>query len=169
MDLIGTLSDSNYINLPKLESIGSMVSSNYGLITSNINIGLPTVTASGIHGNIGSLTKSIKLIKISSNGYTGNVGNGIVEVPIIDIGNSLSYGEYIGNGLLTFSSMLINIVLTTLTIDNSKVYCINLKTFTITQYTNYGFNSMCTFKGMPFGANSSGIYLLSGDTDGGLL
>ncbi len=163
----GTLSDSNYINLPKLESIGSMISSTYGLITSNINIGLPTVTALGIHGNIGSLTKNLRLIKINSNGYTGNVGNGIVEVPIIDIGNSLSYGEYIGSGLLTFPNMLINIILTTLTVDNSKVYCINLKTFTITQYTNYGFNSMCNFKGMPFGANSYGIYLLSGDTDDG--
>lgn len=44
---------------------------------------------------------------------------------------------------------------------------LNLKNNGLTEYLNYNFNSMTTFNGSAFGANSNGIYELTGTTDAG--
>ena len=46
---------------------------------------------------------------------------------------------------------------------------VNIKNVAVTQYTEYGFNSMAVFSGVPLAANSSGIYRLdNGDTFNGV-
>lgn len=46
---------------------------------------------------------------------------------------------------------------------------VNIKNVAVTQYTEYDFNSMAVFSGVPLAANSSGIYRLdSGDTFNGV-
>ncbi len=45
---------------------------------------------------------------------------------------------------------------------------LNIRAFGLTQYSNYGFNSMCRFNNKHFGANGTAIYDLDeGDTDDG--
>jgi PKD repeat protein len=52
-------------------------------------------------------------------------------------------------------------------IESYRVFAINLKNLGISEYTNYGFNSICKFDGQYYGMNSGGIYILEGDTDAG--
>jgi len=40
-----------------------------------------------------------------------------------------------------------------------------LNNYGITEYLNYNFNSLCSFNGKSFGANSTGIYELTGTQD----
>ena len=50
---------------------------------------------------------------------------------------------------------------------SQKTIVMNVKNRAITEYTNYCFNSLCCFNGRYLGANSSGIFPLSGDDDNG--
>jgi hypothetical protein len=44
---------------------------------------------------------------------------------------------------------------------------VNTKTFAVSQYSNFNFNSMCFFNGVLLGANASGLFELEGDNDDG--
>lgn len=46
-----------------------------------------------------------------------------------------------------------------------KVLTMNIPAQSVSEYSNYNFNSFCKFNGVYLGADSSGIHTLSGDTD----
>lgn len=46
--------------------------------------------------------------------------------------------------------------------------CLNLKNIAASQYMNYNFNSLAVFNGKLIGANESGIFELSGNTNNGV-
>lgn len=46
-------------------------------------------------------------------------------------------------------------------------WVLNTKNFSVTQYENYPFNSMCSIGRVSLGANQNGLYRLDGDTDNG--
>ena len=50
---------------------------------------------------------------------------------------------------------------------SQKTIVVNIKNRAVTEYTGYCFNSFCCFNGKYLGANSSGIFELSGDDDNG--
>lgn len=49
-----------------------------------------------------------------------------------------------------------------------KTYCLNIKTNSLSTYTNFPFNSYAEINGMLIGANESGLYVLNGLTDNGM-
>lgn len=52
--------------------------------------------------------------------------------------------------------------------NNTKTLSVNTETFALTEYTNYGFNSMTHFRGKDLGIISGiGIFELTGATDNG--
>ena len=50
---------------------------------------------------------------------------------------------------------------------SQKTIVVNVKNRAVTEYTNYGFNSFCRFRGEDIGASYNGLYGLSGDDDNG--
>jgi hypothetical protein len=51
--------------------------------------------------------------------------------------------------------------------NDIRIIVTNTRNFAISEYTNFGFNSMCLFNGKYLYANSSGIYEAGGDNDNG--
>ena len=69
-------------------------------------------------------------------------------------------------GVLTAIVPHPSLYITTADIFSGLTYCINLfKKSMVSQFTNYNYNSMCVVNGVSFGASSSGLFKLVGDTD----
>jgi hypothetical protein len=58
-------------------------------------------------------------------------------------------------------------ILITLTGDTYECWVLNTPKFYPSVYSGFNFNSFCTFNGRAYGANSTGIYELTGTTDSG--
>ncbi len=140
------------------------------------NIILPKliIRAVGAYGGIGTTNVNLPIIRITSNGLSGQAGTAAFTLPSFLI-TATGGGAYTGIGDIVLpmfvidaygqSDVLGDIAGGTYTI---QVYVMNTKTFAVTSYSGlFNFNSYCKFNGVNLGANSNGIFSLSGNNDNG--
>jgi len=119
--------------------------SGYSDCHANLVMNLPSIqiSADGLAGNVASVDTTLPILKIQSDAYwmSGAIVNAIIPIATI----------------LARISGSINMV------------AMNTKNLSVTRYTNYPFNSMAYLNGVLYGATSTGIYPLSGETDNGAI
>jgi hypothetical protein len=108
-----------------------------------ISLPMLSILSSTSLGEVGVGTISIPAYKISAISYLGAEGNASIELPMFGLFARISPSEY--------TSLVLN-----------------LKNQALSLYSNYNFNSMCQFNGVPLGATGAGIFdLNSGTLDDG--
>jgi len=118
----------------------------------------------GIISEIGTINLYIPNIRIATEDLYGAVGTSGITKPSL---------RALFTGISSISgTMGINIPMFKLILEFAPTSYLNLvlniRQFGLTQYSNYGFNSMCRFNNKHFGANGTAIYDLDeGDTDDG--
>jgi hypothetical protein len=107
---------------------------------------LPAVrlTSSAISGTIATLAKDLAALTLSSSAHWASGASAILVLPAIELDSRVK----------SITAEIITL-------------CLNTKNKSLTEYTNYNYNSMCMFNGKPVGAKADGIYELAGDTDNG--
>lgn len=98
------------------------------------------LTSSAIAGMIGSLEQSISGILLSGNAWWLSGGTLEKQIPSIKISSKIDE-------------------------DIELALVMNLKNYGLSTYTEFPYNSMCTFNGKTFAAKSDGIYELTGGDD----
>lgn len=141
---------------------------------SSINLTNPALrfSASGIISSIISLSAIAPSLIFKATGFTGDSGKIIKSFPSLKF---TATAHWTGNNTIDidipfvlFNALARNSVI--LDADGRKVaeglaLCMNTKNFSMTEYDNYGYNSLFEFNGKIFGATSTGIHELTGDTD----
>lgn len=139
-----------------------------------INLTNPALrfSASGIISSIISLSAIAPSLIFKATGFTGDSGKIIKSFPSLKF---TATAHWTGNNtididipFILFNALARNSVI--LDADGRKVaeglaLCMNTKNFSMTEYDNYGYNSLFEFNGKIFGATSTGIHELTGDTD----
>jgi hypothetical protein len=129
------------VSLPRL----ILVTAGEDLVSGNIAIIVPNLglAATGVSGALGEAAVSLPSFSFSGSGISSIEGDLAVTLPSIKL-----IAEVLSDSYL-------NMVM-------------NLKNYGLSLYTNYKFNSMCRFNGIPLGATKTKIYNLnSGTTDDG--
>lgn len=86
------------------------------------------------------------------------------------ISDAIGMTDAVGNNLHAYSIVQDAIALNvTVEMDGDvyECYVLNTPKFLPSVYSGFNFNSYCTFEGKAYGANSTGIYELGGETDAG--
>jgi len=86
------------------------------------------------------------------------------------VSDSLNISDSAGSGLHAFTVVQDAIALNVLLEMEGEIYecyVLNTPKFLPSVYSGFDFNSYCTFEGKAYGANATGIYELTGDTDAG--
>lgn len=123
---------------------------------------LPVTLSSEGNMTTGHSTLTLKKVQLSSYGYTAGYGTSAFDLPIVTLS---SYGGIIGTGNS-------DIELLPITIESSSdtgVTYLCLVLHNEREITNYDwtFDSFAEFDGNIYAANSTGLYILGGDTDNG--
>jgi len=137
--LTGGIAD---IELPKLIGAGSSIR---GLFVS-VELTLPKLVVSGTSSSPILTNASLILPKLTATGTSIHsvLASAAINLPSLWASGITSLGvEVIG-------------------------YAINLRALGLSEYEGYNFNSLCVINGKPFGASSTGLYLLEGDDDQGV-
>ena len=149
-DAIGNAS----LVLPKIR----VDSTGNATILGNATLSIPLLllSANGFIGEIGNANLIIPSLILSSDGYTLNVGNLNVNLPRLRISATGIINE-IGNASLILPMFKL---IASITPTDYASIVVNIRNRANTEYTNYSFNSLASFKGLSLGANSTGIYKL---------
>ena len=135
---------SGSIKLYSIFSTGSGIAESEG--AGSVNLRRIIVNANGIVGRVGSASISIPALEISAEGNTRPVGVAGVELYPIIVN---AYGE------------------TELVDPVFKTVVLNTRISAVSEYNNFGYNSICEFGGMVLVASKDGIFALKGSTDNG--
>ena len=142
------------------------------------SLALPMLQVSGQGSKDLKATASISLplVQITPNAYAGLLASASVNLPLFTVDAD---GFFHGSGSASITLPLLEVtanaptVLVVLAYDDTTesvtgyALVLNIENGALSDYSNYGFNSFCTFGGKKLGASTSGIYDLSGDTDSG--
>ena len=141
-------------------------------ITKNLtaDFSLPILRTSGtiLTGGVLTSTATLPAITLSAGeAYAGGVLTGSVSLPVFTL-----TGEFLGNWNITSNNIELPVLTTTGTIltplgATYTVYSLNTDNFEVTNYSNYNFDQVMDFNGVPYGVKSDGIYELTGDDDDG--
>jgi len=126
----------------------------------------PTVSISGVTGATGGIAATLQGLSLAASGVTGTVGTASLVLPIFSLECSASH-QAIGSIVLEFPALQLTASGVTATTGTSLAFAMHLETQALTQYTNYGLNSMACFNGVYLGATDAGIFALTGATDAG--
>lgn len=147
------------IVLPSLEAEG---------LTGAVSIlEFPNFTASGtsISGAIASANISLPGLTLSTVTTAPILASGSLVLPELAL-QSTSIHNVLASGDITLPGIWLS-GLTSLSNEEIISYALNLRTLGLSKYEGYDFNSLCLINGKPFGASSTGLYFLEGDTDHG--
>jgi hypothetical protein len=149
----------------------------------NADIVFPNMTlsvAAALYA-FGNAETSFPSFRIDATISSGAVGNFDKDMPAFSLSAS-GIGSIIGTASIFFPAMRLSATAVTTPAGAGSgpvvagVYVspylslvMNLKNRALTEFSNYNFNSLCSFNGKSFGATSTAIYDLSGDTDAGTL
>lgn len=120
--------------------------------------------ATGNGGSAGALDKALAKLSISAAGEAGGTGTINGTLPSLSL-TATGISEVIGSASISLPMLQL------LANGHSSVsavydtYCMNTNTSGLTNYSDYGFNSMTMFNGVALAANDNGIYALSGALD----
>ena len=175
-------SGSMHLTLPNREALLSGQISEIGTFYVSLPSRLPEWD--GIYNPTGTINLTVPK-KISLAGVFSEIGTINVYIPSKYITTADAFGERGTSGLTLPSlralftgyssisgTMGIDIPMLQLILEFAPTSYINLvlniRSMGLTQYSNYGFNSMCRFNNKHFGANGTAIYDLDeGETDDG--
>ena len=124
--------------------------------TASITVPMIQVAQGAYVGLVGSASITMPSVTVDANGYLNVKGTATITLPLVDV-----------TGVATPSALVILSWDGTQEDVNGYALVMNIETGALSDYSNYGFNSFARFKGQYLGASSSGIRLLSGDTDNG--
>lgn len=118
----------------------------------------------GIISEIGTINLYIPNIRIATEDLYGAVGTSGITKPSL---RALFTGISSIRGTMGINIPMFKLILEFAPTSYLNLV-LNIRQFGLTQYSNYGFNSMCRFNNKHFGANGTAIYDLDeGDTDDG--
>lgn len=123
---------------------------------------LPLIINSEGNMTTGYSTITLKKSTLSSSGYTAGYGISAFKLPIVSLSSA---GGVIGTGN---SALILPIVELSSSSDTGTSYlCLVLNNENSLTEWGFSFDSMVEFDGETYGANSTGLYKLGGDTDNG--
>lgn len=146
--LMGTGSFS----VPVVQITGQASFINQG--TANLTVPRIDLDVSGFAGNIGDSGIEIPLVQLTATGTFAPVGTASITVPLVVL-------EARGTGTIVITSQVEE------TESETFALSINLSNRAVSEYINYKFNSQTYFNGKYIGANTSGLFDLTGDDDAG--
>jgi hypothetical protein len=128
-----------------------------------ITVRLPKTkgTLAGSADNTGTISKTLPRITGTLTGKPGQTGSISSTLPLID-------GEITGvlstTGTIVTTLPMIEAVLEGVS-SVYEILSMNCENKALTTYTNWAFNSFCTYKGRRFACGDGGIYEIKGTTD----
>lgn len=146
------------------------------IATASLSLPLLQVSGQGSKNLNATASISLPLVQITPNAYAGSLASASVTLPLLTVDAD---GFFHGSGSASITLPLLEVtanapaVLVVLAYDDTTesitgyALVLNIENGALSDYSNYGFNSFCTFGGKKLGASTSGIYDLSGDTDSG--
>jgi len=156
LDKVGRLDKS----IPAIVIEATAAIAGYGSLDSSI----PAITcaATGTLSPVASLERQIPAIQLTAAGIAGRVGSLEKSIGAITLAAS-AYHQVVG----TLEKSIPAITLSAVGNSTIIALCLNTYNMALTKYTNFGFNSLCVFKGETLAAKAGGIYKLTGNTDDG--
>jgi hypothetical protein len=143
--------------------------------TGSFTVPLAQLTAQGSFVNQGNANLSVPRIDLDASGFAGNIGDSGITVPLAQL---TATGTFAPGGTANITVPLAVIeargtgaIVITSQVEESEsetfALSINLSNQAVSEYVNYKFNSQTYFNGKYIGANTSGIFDLTGDDDAG--
>jgi hypothetical protein len=133
-----------------------------------INLGSVFVSGQGLRESEGIGSVGLRRLIVSGNGLVGRVGSGSIEIPFLDI-ESAGSAKVIGSAYVEIYPLQVDgFGETEILAPVFRTITLNTRINAASEYTNFGFNSMCVFNGMHLVASEAGIYAVAGDTDDGV-
>lgn len=116
----------------------------------------------------GGVAENSLSVRLDAIGHTGEIGTVSVSYEELTLSSAIM-GSYLGQAAIVFPL---------LSTDGNEqprqvvsgvfdVYALNTENFGVTTFSNYDFNSFANFNNSYIAASSSGLFLLSGNTDYG--
>lgn len=157
--------------------VAELTASGTAPIVGTGSFSVPVVSIIGEAGfvNQGNADFSVPRVDLDISGYVGTVGNGSVSVPLLQLSATGSFAPT-GTASITVPLAVLEATATGSISIVSQVeetesetfaLSINLSNNAVSEYLNYKFNSQTYFNGKYIGANTSGIFDLTGDDDAG--
>lgn len=110
---------------------------------------------------------SLGNLVVSGRGVVGRVGSGVFELPSLEV-DAAGSAKIIGSAYVEiFPLQAVGYGETEILEPVFRTIALNTRINALSEYTNFGFNSMCVANGMHLVASSTGIFAVSGDTDNG--
>jgi hypothetical protein len=126
------------------------------------------VSGQGLRESEGIGSVGLRRLIVSGNGLVGRVGSGSIEIPFLDI-ESAGSAKVIGSAYVEIYPLQVDgFGETEILAPVFRTITLNTRINAASEYTNFGFNSMCVFNGMHLVASEAGIYAVAGDTDDGV-
>ncbi len=159
---IGTLSPVASLSraIPRVTLSAAATQSAIGNLTAAI--AAIRTTTSGDMLPAATLSRAIPAVGLTASaiaGITGSLSKSIWATTLDATSHWLSPGE--------LQKAIAAIRLTARARGTIITLCLNTRNMALTKYTSFNFNSLCMFNGKPVGAQTTGIYELTGTTDDG--
>ena len=137
----------------------------------------PRLRLDGTVGGSGRLGIQLRAITLAMQGATGALGTLTLRVPVVTFAAS---GYYEATGTLDLTLPAVHLALTggapqdrsgggAAPVTDTNTLVMHTERLSLTQYTNYPFNSFARFAGIYIGASDQGVFALTGNTDNGTL
>jgi len=134
-----------------------------------VAIELPSLTieANAIRGLICDVNITLPKLSISAIATSPLIATVAIELPNLVL-SATSVHDILADVAMSLP-LLQAIGLASLSGGSITGYAINLRTMGLSEYADYNFNSACLIGGVPFGANSLGLFRLDADDDSGTI
>jgi len=130
-----------------------------------INLGSVFVSGQGLRESEGVGSVGLRRLIVSGNGLVGRVGTGSIELPLLEI-ESAGAAKVIGSAYVEIYPLQVDgFGETEVLAPVFKTITLNTRINAASEYTNFGYNSVCEFNGMHLVASEEGIFAIAGDTD----
>lgn len=150
--------------LPALSLEGTALVELVGAAT--LELGTLTLVALGEGQLTGSASIALKKLALAAEGYSGRVGEAAIDLPLVEV-DGTGAGQVIGTASVTLPALYLQSTEQAGASSYSGGFALNTMTNGLTSYSSYGFNSFADFGGVVLGANSAGVYALTGADDAG--
>lgn len=147
------------VTLPKLEMVA------YTGATVNITLPALTISAHAIRGLVCNVNITLPKLSMSAGATSPLIATVSIELPNLIL-SATSIHDILADVAIILPLLQIS-SLASLSGGVITGYAINLKTMGLSEYADYNFNSACLIGGVPFGANSLGLFRLNADDDSG--
>lgn len=130
-----------------------------------ITLGSVFVSGQGLRESEGVGSVGLRRLIVSGNGLVGRVGTGSIELPLLEI-ESAGAAKVIGSAYVEIYPLQVDgFGETEVLAPVFKTITLNTRINAASEYTNFGYNSVCEFNGMHLVASEEGIFAIAGDTD----